>query len=734
MKLYPLVYSLNIVMKTILIVPLVFLIWLQFTLHGARHQNKFSPSIIQAEAKAIDKILNETYQKRNIKLPGKIEESALVRRLYLSLVGRIPTFDEINSYLSNTSEQKKSQLIEELTESSGYNSQMFNWWADLLRLKSRMRGGNQIQAGQLYNHWVKQQVEKNVPFDQMTYSLVTAEGYPWENGAVGYYLRDTGMPLDNMSNTAQIFLGTQMVCAQCHNHPFDKWTQMEYYKMASFTYGVSTRMGQDIQKKIGQYFYQQTKGLSKAEKSKLGSSQKAQALRKAIQEMVQPLRYGASHTGKKLNLPHDYQYKDAKPKTVVNSEPIFAPDSLNKEIENPVHAYGQWIISTNNPRFTKVISNRMWKKVFGRGIIEPVDDLRDNSESSIPELLSHLESLMVRVKYDLKEFQKILHNVEAFEREATGRELTNVEKYYFEAPILKRMSAEQLWDSIVTMSIPEVDERKANPSKIESRLTNFANYQKKVEGLNDKKFVQLAKKGAKENARINNTMNEIQLKIREAQEADDRHAVSKLRREYGIKRNEQRSLFAGLVMGSEFDAQSLYRGGQNKTSSDPRWKGYSGNLMRASEIETPAPPGHFLREFGQSDREVIENSSSESSVPQALTLLNGVFYKALFDPRSPLSQNLLKAESTEEKIKVLFLSILNRNPSPEELTQSLAMVTSSPKVPYQIPLPKKVSPEKKAKYLKSIKDKKQKLAYYNDRDFRGIAWSLINTRQFSFIQ
>jgi hypothetical protein len=597
-----------------------------------------------------------------------------------------------------------------------------------------MRGGNQIQAGQLYNHWVKEQVVQNVPFDQMTYSLVTAEGYPWENGAVGYYLRDTGMPLDNMSNTAQIFLGTQMVCAQCHNHPFDKWTQMEYYKMASFTYGISTRMGQDLQKKIGQYFYQQTKGLSKTEKRKLGNSQKAQVLRKAIQEMVQPLRYGATHTGKKLNLPHDYQYEDAKPKTLVNSEPIFAPDSLNKKIENPVNAYGQWIISTNNPRFTQVISNRMWKKVFGRGIIEPVDDLRDDSESSIPELLTHLESLMVRVKYDLKEFQKILHNVEAFEREATGRELTSVEKYYFEAPILKRMSAEQLWDSIVALSIPEVDERKADSSKVEFRLANFANYQKKVEGLSEKKFVQLAKKGAKENVQINNTMNEIQLKIRDAQEADDRQAVSMLRREYGKKRNEQKSLFAGLVMGSEFDAQSLYRDTKSKTSSDTRWKGYSGNLMRASEIETPAPPGHFLREFGQSDREVIENSSSESSVPQALTLLNGVFYKALFDPKSPLSRNLLKANSSEEKIKVLFLSILNRNPSPEELTQSLAMVTSSPKVPYQIPLPKKVSPEKKKKYLNSIEGKKQKLSYYNDRDFRGIAWSLINTRQFSFVQ
>ena len=721
-------------MKTIFIAPLLFLISLLFPLCADHLEDKFSPSIIQAEAKAIDKILNSTYQKREVKIPAKIDESALVRRLYLSLVGRIPTFDEINSYLSNTSVQKKSQLIEKLTKSSGYDSHMFNWWADLLRLKSRMRGGNQIQAGQLYNHWVKEQVVQNVPFDQMTYSLVTAEGYPWENGAVGYYLRDTGMPLDNMSNTAQIFLGTQMVCAQCHNHPFDKWTQMEYYKMASFTYGISTRMGQDLQKKIGQYFYQQTKGLSKTEKRKLGNSQKAQVLRKAIQEMVQPLRYGATHTGKKLNLPHDYQYEDAKPKTLVNSEPIFAQDSLNKKIENPVNAYGQWIISTNNPRFTQVISNRMWKKVFGRGIIEPVDDLRDDSESSIPELLTHLESLMVRVKYDLKEFQKILHNVEAFEREATGRELTSVEKYYFEAPILKRMSAEQLWDSIVALSIPEVDERKADSSKVEFRLANFANYQKKVEGLSEKKFVQLAKKGAKENVQINNTMNEIQLKIRDAQEADDRQAVSMLRREYGKKRNEQKSLFAGLVMGSEFDAQSLYRGAKSKTSTDTRWKGYSENLMRASEIETPAPPGHFLREFGQSDREVIENSSSESSVPQALTLLNGVFYKALFDPKSPLSRNLLKANSSEEKIKVLFLSILNRNPSPEELTQSLAMVTSSPKVPYQIPLPKKVSPEKKKKYLNSIEGKKQKLSYYNDRDFRGIAWSLMNTRQFSFIQ
>ena len=148
-----------------------------------------------------------------------MDDALLARRLYLKVAGRIPTHEELTSYLANPSKDKKNQLINQLVESSAFDSQMFNWWADLLRLQTRMRGGNQIGAGQLYVHWVKEQVNNNVPFDEMAFNLITAEGYPWENGAVGYYLRDAGMPLDNMSNTTQIFLGTQMVCAQCHNHP-----------------------------------------------------------------------------------------------------------------------------------------------------------------------------------------------------------------------------------------------------------------------------------------------------------------------------------------------------------------------------------------------------------------------------------------------------------------------------------------------------------------------------------
>jgi hypothetical protein len=125
----------------------------------------------------------------------------------------------------------------------------------------------------------------------------------------------------------------------------------------------------------------------------------------------------------------------------------------------------------------KVIANRMWKKVFGRGLVEPVDDWRDDTTASIPALLEHLEKLMVRVDYDLSEFQKILFQVSAFENSSPSF-IPNIETpYYFEAPLLERMTAEQIWDSLVSLSIPDADERKLNSEIIEKRLDRFQEYE-----------------------------------------------------------------------------------------------------------------------------------------------------------------------------------------------------------------------------------------------------------------
>ena len=683
---------------------------------------------VQQEASAIDRLLEKAHRKHKLEIPEDLEGGQLLRRIYLSVAGRIPSYDETTAFLKNRSDDQKAMLIDYLLKSPAYDSQMFNWWADLLRLQSRMRGGNQIGAGELYNHWVRERVNENAPFDQVAYSLITAQGYPWEDGASGYYLRDAGMELDNMSNTTQLFLGTQMVCAQCHNHPFDKWTQQEYYKMAAFTYGVSTRMGGGLQNNLKSHF-------AKVNKKSTQNKQSA-ALKKALQEMIQPLRYGARRTTRQLTLPHDYQYEDAQPEDQVTPAPIFGDPIEMSSSEDKVDVYGKWMTSPENPRFTKVIANRMWKKVFGRGLVEPVDDWRDDTQASIPELLDHLEKLMVRVKFDLKEFQRVLLNVKAFDREAVNYEVANDQPYYFEGPVLARMSAEQLWDSFVSLAIPYPDERTRDPKMIQSKLDRFAEYQEKVLNLEPKAMVSLANKAAKASKEVLHEMEHIQKNLREAQEADDREAVARLRREYGKARNQQRSLFAKIIMGDEFDVRSLYnRGTSGIGKADSRWKGYNTGLMRASEITTPAPPGHFLREFGQSDREIIENSNRQASVPQALTLLNGVIYSAVFNPQSPLSKNLSRADTDEYKIQVLFLSLLNREPTKQEIMDCLAEVRKKSEIPAPaFKTPEHWPNEKKKKYRQNMAKKLQQLASSDNKRFLGVAWALMNTRQFSFIQ
>jgi hypothetical protein len=699
-------------------------------------ENKLSKKETDAEIAAINKILGSTYKKHDVKVPTKLDDPLLARRLYLKAAGRIPTHEELSSYLANSSKNKKTQLINQLVESSAFDSQMLNWWADLLRLQTRMRGGNQIGAGQLYVHWVREQINKNVPFDEMAFNLITAEGYPWENGAVGYYLRDAGMPLDNMSNTTQIFLGTQMVCAQCHNHPFDRWTQMEYYQMASYTYGINSSKGGDIQSKIKKHFEKQSKGLSSKDKKKKVQSKEGLALRRSVQEMLRPLRYGATHTNRKLTLPHDYQYDDGKPKSLISPSPIFDNPISEKGGESKVHMYGEWMTNSENPRFTKVIANRMWKKVFGRGLVEPVDDWRDDTVASIPELLELLEKLMVRVDFDLREFQRILFQVKAFEHAAPDY-IPNIETpYYCEAPILERMSAEQIWDSLVALSIPDSDERKQNAKVIDQRLERFKQYQEEIESLNGEKLTKLAKKGAKASKEINDEMEDLQKQLREAQEADDREAVARLRREYGKARNHQRTVFAKLIMGPDFEVKSLYGNSGNTYSKNERWKGFSSQIYRASELQTPAQPGHFLQEFGQSDREIADNANKHASVTQALTLLNGTFYGALFNKESPLMKKLSEAMNPQGKIKVLFLSILNREPTSDELKMCMAELSPAATDLFDVnqKIQKHLSKEKKRALKKQIEKKLAWEKFNRNREYFAIAWSLINTRQFSFVQ
>ena len=166
-------------------------------------------------------------------------DDVFVRRLYLDLTGRIPTKRETLNFLESNDPDKRAALVDSLIGSDGYVSHFYNYFSNLLRTRTSISGnGQSVGAGHAYEGWIKDAIRGNKPYDDFVRELVTASGASWENPATGYYLRDYGMPLDNLAITTQVFLGTQIVCAQCHDHPFDSWTQMDYYHLSAFTYGM----------------------------------------------------------------------------------------------------------------------------------------------------------------------------------------------------------------------------------------------------------------------------------------------------------------------------------------------------------------------------------------------------------------------------------------------------------------------------------------------------------------
>ncbi|MEM0896501.1 MAG: DUF1549 domain-containing protein [Verrucomicrobiota bacterium] len=660
------------------------------------------------ESRKIDALVEANYAKFDITPNPPSSDEIFLRRAYLDIIGRIPTKAEADAWLSVDAPGKRSKLVDYLMTTEGFTSHFYNYWADILRLKTRTQGG----TGAAYIQWVKDAITSNKPYDQFVREMVTADGMVWDNGAVGYYLRDAGMPLDNMSNTSQIFLGTQLVCAQCHDHPFDRWSQMDYYQMAAFTYGVETRINP-----------QQMLDLDDAMKRQEGRRTTSRNMRRALNDILEPLSYGTRETERNLKLPHDYQYDNAAPEDVVKPGVLFGSDVRVGRSDSSRDEYAEWLASPDNPRFTTVIVNRLWKKVMGVGLIEPIDDFKDSTVASNPELMKYLEEQIKRLQYDQRAFIRLLYNTKTYQRQATGGDVPTDEPYHFPGPILKRMSAEQLWDSVVTLSIPEPDKRTVN----NGGRYNIEKMKALADSLRERSPASIVKQ-AKEIADVMDDYDEKSSKIREkllaAQEADDTERVTGLRKDLNDLNRDRNKLIAsinnsagtGNMMESEMsmfeirakereEAEEKRRLAEAKKSGKKiqkptdTWKGFGRHLVRASHLPSPAPNGHFLREFGQSDRETIENASTDASVAQALMLLNSNISKDVLNKKSPLMQAVSNAKTQGEKQDAIFYSIYSRPPTDNE---------------------------------RELFD--LQLDLKGDEGYEAVIYALLNTSEFSFVQ
>lgn len=597
-------------------------------------------------------------------------DEQFARRVYLDIIGRIPSHDETVVFLQDTSPTKRAKLIDMLLDSDGYASHMYNYVADMLRVVERFDQNN--VRGTPYIGWLKEQVAANKPWNEVVHTMITADGKMWDDRkenpnapATGYLLRDSGMPLDNLANTMAVFLGTDVACAQCHDHPFAEWTQMQFYQMASFFGATTTRLN-------ARDFEGGDRGMqlmTEVEKKVESAGMDLRQIRNQLQQFIGANRVAVQDRKENmLKLPMDYKYKDGKggegvaPKFITwgkgdASNPAYKQNK--KKEERLRDSFAGWLTHKENPRFSMAIANRLWKRAFGAAVAEPVTNIDDPSKASNPELLLHLAAEMKRLSFDLKAFQRLIYNTKAYQAEATIEPIAMGEPYYFQGPQLRRMSAEQAWDSYMTLMVGNPDGRKRPVQDLYSRAIDL--------NLNNPKL-------------------------------DAQTVLQKFAAYRNIGQTEMQ--FMNMEMegsGSEMMMEAGKAGGDR-----PRRMGRgagSNALLRASELEQPAREGHFLTEFGQSRRLLIDGGSKVGSVPQVLMLMNGDAQAMLTSGNSPIIQTIEKAATPDEKVETMFLSVMSRHPTEQE---------------------------------KAIA--KREMETGGAEAFPNLVWALINTREFIFIQ
>ena len=374
---------------------------------------------------------------------------------------------------------------------------------------------------------------------------------------------------------------------------------------------------------------------------------------------------------------------------------------------------------------------------------------------------------MRNLDYDMRAYLEILYNTQTYQRGANSEELVMGMPYYFQGPVLRRMTAEQIWDSIVALALPEADDYRP---KLKGQLSSVEKVKRIYHSLEDRdedSYIKMVKAVAHAYESVKPKEEKIREKMYAAREAEDEDRYRSLNKELGELRKETRRIVSDigyenvgekveegellLAMGMSEMALTMQDGemmsGRNvenavltklpkpempkyeketapegldraklkdwnrkQSSLEKAWVGQKkrdyqvytslvSQMARASELESPARRGHFLREFGQSDREVIENAAHHASVPQALNLLNGTIVEALTNEFAVFGNRIHKAGDPKEKINMIFQAMLTREPTEKEMAIALSELEAN-----------------------------------GDSAYEGIVWALLNTRQFIFVQ
>ena len=329
------------------------------------------------------------------------DDATFLRRVTIDIAGRLPTIEETRAFLASTDPGKRSRWIETLLASDDYADYFATKWAAILRNR-RDRDEDRYQTF-AFHEWIRTAMADNMPYDQFVRAILTATGTVRTNPAVAWYRQVRDAP-SQVEDTAQLFLGLRIQCARCHHHPFEAWSQQDYYGLLAFFSRVARKPGSRANEE--RIFHQ--RGTAAARNPKTGQN-------------VLPTGLGAS------------------------------PVKLEPQ-QDPRVALVDWMTAPDNPFFAKALVNRYWKHFFGRGLVEPEDDMRVTNPATHPELLEKLARQFVESGYDLKGLVRTIANSRAYQLSAEPNQWNADDRQNYSRFYPRRLHAEVLLDAIDTVT------------------------------------------------------------------------------------------------------------------------------------------------------------------------------------------------------------------------------------------------------------------------------------------
>jgi hypothetical protein len=336
--------------------------------------------------------------------PSKVcDDSTFIRRVTVDITGRLPASEEVTAFLASTAGNKRDLLIDRLLASGDYADLFANKWISVLRNRQNAQSGADVTKA--FHKFVRDSMAANMPYDQFVRTILTASG-DTRTVAPANWFAQVATPVTQAEDVAQLFLGLRIQCAHCHHHPFEKWTQDDYFGLTAFF----TR--------------------TKRTQVKIGKNQNDQrrmtiAFDPGVAQSLNPRT--------KLNV---------KP-TPLEGEPL----ELTND-QDPRIAFAAWMTAPENPFFARTLVNRYWKHFFGRGIVEPEDDMRVTNPPSNPALLDALEAGFKQSKFNLKELVKTICQSTAYQLDSVPNEYNADDRQNFSRYFGRRMQAEVLLDAI----------------------------------------------------------------------------------------------------------------------------------------------------------------------------------------------------------------------------------------------------------------------------------------------